>query len=122
MNISVPVRFHKLQGDLKAARGALATLGAVLDARYGSRQYARAAERHRLARLDARVSKLSDAYFALLREISPRSWESCVPWAWVIESLTFEDATTRGPLSVVPPHALMFAPADVRALAAPIKG
>ena len=50
----------------------------------------------------AAQSKASDAMFALLDAISPRNWHTGVAWWWVMEKLTYADATTDGPLSVIP--------------------
>lgn len=52
--------------------------------------------------LDRAVSKGWDAMFALLANISPRSWSTGVAAWWVAEKLTYADAITDGPLSVVP--------------------
>jgi hypothetical protein len=41
--------------------------------------------------------------FALLDRIGGRSWRSLVPHHWVMEELSYEDATTRDALSAVPP-------------------
>jgi hypothetical protein len=52
--------------------------------------------------LYAAQSKAWDDMFDLLDIISPRQWRSGIAAAWVAEHLTYEDATTTGPLSVVP--------------------
>ncbi len=44
-----------------------------------------------------------DRFFLLLDRIAGRDFRNGVPWVWVMENLTYEDAITKGQLSVVPP-------------------
>jgi hypothetical protein len=79
----------------------------VLFDKYGDRYppdyWLTATERRRLEVFRRAQDRASDAMFALLERIGGRSWKSLIPHHWVMEELTFEDATTRGRLSAVPP-------------------
>lgn len=74
-------------------------------------------ERERLA---ARVNDSWDAMFALLREISPRNWESGIAAWWVVEELTYEDARANGPLSATPVPGYGYTAKDVAKFAGTI--
>lgn len=62
-------------------------------------------ERARLERLEERERAVYKKCMGWLDAHSPRSWHSLVPVWSICEQLTFEDAVTDGPLSVVPPPA-----------------
>jgi len=53
----------------------------------------------------AAYERAADRIFRLLAEGSPRNWTAGVPYHWVNEDLTYEDAIrpVDQPLSVVPP-------------------
>jgi len=59
-------------------------------------------EYERQRAIDRAIDKEYEAMFALLDRISPRSWRAKVAAWWVLERLSFEDAITEGPLSVIP--------------------
>jgi hypothetical protein len=59
-----------------------------------------------------------DAMFNLLDSIGGRNFRSGCPAHWVMECLSFEDATTTGKMSVVPPCAFGCTPKDAERFAA----
>jgi hypothetical protein len=79
----------------------------VLLSRYAktnpSSSWLNATERRRLEAFRRAQDRASDAMFELLDRIGGRYWRSLIPHHWVMEELSYEDATTRGALSVVPP-------------------
>src|SRR6185312_13336491 len=68
-------------------------------------------------RLSARLHKIEDLFLGLLLAISPRSWSSGAPLHWIMTDLTYDDAITRGPLSVIPPCAFASSAADLKRFA-----
>lgn len=78
-------------------------------------------EINRLDALRRRENRVSDAMFRLLDEFGGRSWRSLVPYWWVMGDLSWEDATTTGELSVVPPPGYGATVADMERLAAPVE-
>jgi hypothetical protein len=80
-----------------------------------------ASERKAREAISAADDKASDAMYALLDEVSPRQWRSGVPQSWVMSSLTWEDATTAGRMSVTPPCAWGSSPSDAVRFAAPVR-
>src|SRR6266446_2437856 len=80
-----------------------------------------ASERKAREAIDAAESKVTDDMFALLDTVSARQWRSGVPQAWIMEHLTWEDATTTGRLSVTPPAAWGSMPSDSVRFAQPIR-
>lgn len=83
-----------------------------------SRSWMTNSEITRLERFRAAQDREGEKMFALLERISPRDWRSGVPYVWVMESLSFEDAVTDGALSTVPDVAYGQTEADVRRFAA----
>jgi hypothetical protein len=77
-----------------------------------------ATARRRLEAFRRAQDRASDAMFALLARIGGRPWTSLIPHHWVMEELTFEDATTRGQLSAVPPRGYGASRLDVENLSA----
>lgn len=73
--------------------------------RYGysfDRSWLSVTERTKLQSFHDRLDKISDDFYALLDEISPRSWRDGIASYWVVTELTYSDATTRGELSTMP--------------------
>jgi hypothetical protein len=93
----------------------------VLLRRYGKMDppsyWPNATERRRLDTFRRAQDRASDAMFELLDRIGGRYWRSLVPHWWVMEDLSYEDATTRGALSVVPPCGYGARPSDVERFA-----
>jgi hypothetical protein len=79
----------------------------VLLSRYAktnpSSSWLNATERRRIDAFRRAQDRASDAMFELLDRIGGRYWRSLIPHNWVMEELSYEDAITRGALSVVPP-------------------
>jgi hypothetical protein len=77
-------------------------------------------EQRKLESIRGQKNKLMDQQMTLLDRISPRGWRSGVPAWWVMEKLSFADATTRGQMSVVPPASYGSSEAASRAFAGPL--
>lgn len=95
----------KLQARYLAAFGAQEALKVALDRKYSDAMFARRTERARLETLRERTYKAEQACCAWLYEHSPRRWSTGCPVHWICSRLTYADALTTGPLSVVPPLA-----------------
>lgn len=76
------------------------------------------AERTKRESLQRAADKIGEALLTLLDEVSPRRWRSGAPYHWIMEHLTWADAITAGPLSVIPPPAYGMVPSDMRRFAA----
>jgi hypothetical protein len=74
-------------------------------------------EREKGERIDAAIDRSSDRMFAVLDAVSPRNWRRRVSWAWIMEHLTWEDATTSGPLSETPQAAYGWLPRELEQFA-----
>jgi hypothetical protein len=98
-------RFETLQTAARLTSTTRDTYRNGLTARYSNHAYAKAVERKKLDQLDRAEKRAFYRFTAFLASVSPRSWESGVPCAWLRDSLTFDDAITRAALSVVPPAA-----------------
>jgi hypothetical protein len=77
-----------------------------------------ARDRARFEAIRARWVKSCDAERAYRMDVLLR--RSLVPHWWVMEDLSYEDATTRGALSVVPPCGYGARPSDVERFAAAV--
>ncbi len=97
-------KFHKLQGQFRALDERRDSLLRAAEIKYGPRgiHYASKAEQKTVDALSAKINKVTDAYFALLDRVSPRSWHYLVSAWWVRSRLTWHDAITTGPLSTIP--------------------
>ncbi len=98
-------RFETLQTAARVAAGAWQTLKVDLTFKYGDRAYASRTETAKLDRLHSAETRTFNKFTDYLASISPRDWRSGVPCVWLRDSLTFDDAITRGQLSTVPPAA-----------------
>lgn len=100
-------RFDSIRRRWLTARDREHAIRGELARKYGRqdppRTWLTKTEEGRLDRARHTQQRASDAMFWLLEDVSPRSWMALVPHHWVMESLTWEDATTAGVLSVVPP-------------------
>lgn len=99
--------FEKAQGAFRDAGEKLRALRIELAVKYGSgnERWASRAEKTRQDKLMAAQTRAGDRVMKVLDAVSPRNWHSGVPWWWVGEKLTWEDAVRpKGePLSVTPP-------------------
>jgi len=113
-------RFETLQAQIRALLREKGERLVALHVKYGSANthYASKGEKAPIDRLNTRIGRLSDKLFALLADISPRDWRSGVPCHWAITKLTYDDATTRDALSVIPPAAYGYTEHDARMFAA----
>jgi hypothetical protein len=98
--------FEAIRRRHSAAQERLAKIEDALRRKYGQTNppssWMTAGEYDKRERAQAAVSKEWDKMFDLLDDISPRSWRSGVAAWWIVEKLSFEDATTLGPLSETP--------------------
>lgn len=98
-------RFDRLRAKYLAARDRRAEVESALRVKYGpdfDPRWASAAERRRYESALVAQGRAGDAFYAHLREVSPRDWGCGVPAHWLYEELTWEDAVrpTSEPLSV----------------------
>lgn len=112
--------FERLQARWRAADVALSEHSASLRYRYGNTWQAKPAERKRLDALRDREGHAVDAIMAWLDNHSPRDWRRGVPCHYVCGALTYADAVTSGPLSVVPPVAFGCYQSDAVRFAQPV--
>ncbi len=119
MGMTSEQRYSTLQAKAQATAKALSSYLIDLDVKYGNGNscWAGRGEQTKLAMLKTRADKASGAFFASLLTIQGRDWASGIPCYWIIESLTFADATTTGQLSVVPPAAWGFTDQDSKRFA-----
>lgn len=111
-------RYHALQARAQETAKARQTYRILLDVKYGGHVgYAARKETRELERLERAERGAFDRFFAYLEAVSPRDWASGVPTHWLRDSLSWADATTRGPLSVTPPPAYGYGEADARRFA-----
>lgn len=113
-------RFAALRAKTLDAIATRQTYKAELDAHYHDAAYAPAAKRAKLERLNNALKRHEDRFFAFVQTISPRDWTSGVPLGWIMRELTYDDAITRGPLSVVPPASWGYDVHHNRGFAAPL--
>lgn len=77
-------------------------------------------QREKLARASDAEARAAEAIFSWLDACSPRSWRRGCPSSWVCDHLTYADAVTAGPLSVIPPPAYGCYPDDMLRFARPV--
>lgn len=100
-------RFHAIRRRyVQAAERRAAFQTDTLLKRYGQTRPPQAwltrTEADKLDRYDRAIDRETFAMFDLLDRVSPRYWRAGIAAWWVVEELTWEDATTTGPLAVVP--------------------
>ena len=100
-----PERFAELQSKAREAREAQRDYGRELDRRYQDRTYAPRVKVHKYEVLRRAEDRAEARFYAYLKAISPRNWDHGIAASWLIDGLSYPDAVTRGPLSVVPPAA-----------------
>lgn len=117
-------RFTHLQTKAQQAVEALRAYAIDLRVKYGDgyyRGWCSRAEQRKYDQLTAAESKASDRFFAYLDTIATRQFRSGVPAHWIVEELTYDDATTRAAMSTVPPAAYGYAPSDSLRFAAALQ-
>ena len=97
--------WRRLQAEYRAALNTQDSFNARLESRYGSVVYANTTESKHRETLREKTHKAANRCFAWLEQYSPRVWRSGVPYHWICTELTFDDATTTGPLATIPPFA-----------------
>lgn len=113
-------RFTALQSKARETRDAWQAYKRRLDARYQDSAYAPAVKRNKLAVLHRAESRAWERFYAYLEAIAPRDFGRGFPCHWLVDGLRFEDAVTRGPLSVVPPLAWQWTQADQLRIIGPV--
>jgi hypothetical protein len=113
-------RFTELQAAARAAAYELRTRRAALQARYQATCYAPRGAQSALASLDRKAERTARAFHTYLSQ-SPRDWSVGVPAWYAVESLTWADASTRGPLGTVPPAAWGYTDRDAERFAASLE-
>lgn len=114
-NATKQAKFASIRARILQARDKRDTLARTLELKYGGYslrpsymvwQWAKGHEKKKLEQLRAAYDRHAARLFALLAS-APRNWEVGVPYHWVAEDLTFEDAfrPVTEQLSVVPPKA-----------------
>lgn len=103
-------RFEALRARYLAAQARRADHEAVLRQKYGpgvQDSWMRSPEARRRERLREGEDRARRKFFDHLQAVSPRDWSAGVPYHWLCEKLTFEDAVrpANEALSVVPPLA-----------------
>lgn len=117
-------RFKSLRARWLSAGQAMQEFRAKMDCHYGNWWYSHhftAAQQKKQLSLRRRSEKVSDAFYELLDTISPRQWRSGVSYHWVLNQLTYADATTTGALSVMPQAAYGATESQMRELMRPVR-
>jgi hypothetical protein len=114
-------RFNKLQSQIRELDQRKADYAIDLRVRYRDPHYAKPAERKRLDAFDARIDKLATKLFEIIDLEGGRKWDSGVPWHWILTCLSYDDMTTHGQLSVIPPPAYGFTAWDMQRFAYPVQ-
>ena len=113
-------RFAELQTKWQNASTACYALRIALDARYQSYRYAPRPRLRKLESLERAEHRAHERFYAFLKAISPRNWESGVPCRWAMNKLTYEDAVTRGQLAHVPDPAFGYNVTDMQRFSWPL--
>lgn len=79
-------------------------------------------EINQLERYEERRTRISDQFFELLDRVGGRDWRHYVPHWWVMENLTYEDATTTGELTGEIPAAYGTTSAVLQRFMQPVQG
>ncbi len=116
-------RFSILQAKAQQASEAARDCAIDLRVKYGDayyRGYLGRREIHKLEMLQRAETRAVDRLFAFLDTIQGRQFRSDVPCHWIVEKLTYDDATTRGQMSMIPPPAYGRNAADSQQFALPM--
>lgn len=95
-------RFEKLQGAWKQAWMKVQDRKDYLASKYQQWNMASYSERNKVIKLQDAESKASDKFFEFLDTIATRDFRSGVPLYWILQNLTYDDATTKGPMQCIP--------------------
>lgn len=103
-------RFDALRAAYLAKKANLDDYENGIRRKYGgawNRSWLRNTEEKRLAQKTEATDKARRKFFDFVMSISPRDWNYGVPYHWICEELTYEDAVRPldEKLSVVPPLA-----------------
>lgn len=117
-------RFHALQQRAQQASHAAQEYASDLRVKYGAAYYHGRLGRKEIKRLEQiqrAETRAVDRFFAFLDTIATRPFRSGVPCHWIVEKLTYSDATTMNAMSVVPPPAYGCTQADSQRFAATVR-
>lgn len=117
-------RFESARRRYREAEERRETFRCAMLAKYGrldpSRAWMTRGEVDRLERVRRAEDRAGDALFAVLDRVSARSWRSGPPFWWIMTELSWEDVTTSGALTVIPPCDYGSCPRDMERFAAPL--
>ena len=118
-------RFNDLQGKWQAASEKWHGFNYELKRQYGdSRGYCwnvPKGKRDRQERLEAAESKACTRFLDFLKVLNPdRQWSTGFPIGFLMDSLTYADATTRDRMAITPPPAYGYTQRDAETFAAPL--
>ncbi len=117
--MTAAAKFEHLQRRAREADIRAHAFRRDLDGQFQHRSFAPAGYKKRAAALQRASDRAWDLFWLYLVSITPvaRRWGSGVPIAWLLTELTYADACTRGPLSMVPPPAYGSTPDQMREFA-----
>lgn len=114
--------FAKLRAKYLEQDAAASDLRSHLQSYYGGNvQWASAAQRKKLERLEAARDRTASKIFALIERVSPRDFSRGFPSYWVAGKLKWGDVLTTGALSETPPAAYGYSDRDMQALTGPVR-
>ena len=117
-------RFNALQRAAQQSAEVARHYAIDLEVKYSRPEWAKRSERNRLEQLRARANRHQNRLYEFLATFATRDFTSGVPCHWVVSSLTYDDATTAGPMVATPPPAWGYTAYDAQqfALAARERG
>lgn len=99
-------RFDSLRARILAKRKELNDLDVAMHVKYGpgaQLRWMKRAEASKIEKARAAMDKLGESFWKVLDTVSPVDWRYGVPQHWVLENLTWEEATGAVPAN--PPKA-----------------
>ena len=113
-------RFHHLQTRWQESDECWREFADALKRQYGEVWYAPRGKQDRERRLSDAEGRACERFIAFLETLSARHWRQGFPCGWLMESLTWEDATTHDRMSVTPPPAYSYTVRDAEGFAGPV--
>ena len=113
-------RFHYLQRRWQESDERWHDYYRSLERQYGEVWYAPRGKQDRERRLSDAEGRACERFIAFLETLSPRRWRQGFPVGWLMESLTWHDATTHGHMSISPPPAYGYTVRDAEGFAGPV--
>jgi hypothetical protein len=123
--VTMRARFESIKRRYAKVQERMAAFNEMLYERYKipnpPRGWLRDSENRKKDEIRERESEIEDEFFNLLDQISPRSWRSGISAAWTINNLTYDDAVTEGPLSMLPEPGYGSSESDARLFAEAVR-